>query len=179
LRSYDPYRYLQNLPPIKHHTSCYNLRNNQQIRTTCRVRLYEAAFVTHLRTLILVITLRHVAIPIRVVLGKLFTSYNIAKCLYRIRLLANNLLINCTILPKYVILIRYVSFLTTYLAKRTIVFEKSKSSYNIVNLSLYRMAILNYLSSYYLYVVISGDSLPVVFRCLLPLYLPYSLAKIT
>jgi len=144
-----------------------------------QIRSYEAAFITRLHILTLAITLQRVAIPIRVVLGKLFTSYDIAKYLYRIRLLTNNLPINRIILPRYTILVYYISFLTAYFAKYIIIFEKSKSSYDIVNLSLYRIVILNHLLSYYLYVIISYDTLPIIFRYLLLLYLPYSLVKIT
>jgi len=97
----------------------------------------------------LVITLRCVVILIRVVFGKLFTLYDIAKYLYRIRLLTNNLLINHIILPRYVIFVRYISFLIAYFAKCIIVFKKSKSLYDIVNLSLYCTVILNYLLLYY------------------------------
>jgi len=144
----------------------------------CRVCSYEAAFVTYLRTLTLTITLRRVVILIRVVLRKLFTLYDIAKYLYCIYLLANNLLINCIILPRYAIFIRYISFFTAYFAKYIIIFKELKSSYDIVNLSLYRTVILNRLLLYYLYVIISCDILPIIFRCLLLLYLPYNLAKI-
>jgi len=143
-----------------------------------QIRSYEAAFITRLHILTLAITLQRVAIPIRVVLGKLFTSYDIAKYLYRIRLLTNNLPINCTILPRYAILVRYISFLTTHFAKCTIIFKKSKSLYDIVDLSLYRTAILNRLLLYYLCVIINCDTLLIIFRYLLLLYLPYNLIKI-
>jgi len=179
LYSYDSYCYLQNLPLIKHHTSCYNLRNNQQIRTTYQIYLYKAAFVTRLRTPTLIIILQRIVILIRIILRKLFTLYNITKYLYYIRLLTNNLPINYIILFKYTILVRYIFFLTAHFAKRIIVLKKSKSLYNIVNLSLYYTVMLNYLSLYYLYIVIGGDSLPIIFRYLLLLYLPYNLAKIT
>ena len=178
LRSYDPYRYLQNLPPVKYYTSRYNLWNNQWIRITYRIRSYEAAFVTCLRTPTLVITLRRVVMLIRVVFRKLFTLYDIAKYLYRICLLANNLPINYIILLKYTILIRYIFFLTTYFIKYIIVFKELKSLYDIINLSLYRTVMLNRLLSYYLCVVISCNILPIIFRYLLPLCLPYSLVKI-
>ena len=115
---------------------------------------------------------------IRVVFGKFFTLYDIAKYLYRIRLLINNLPINRIILLRYAILVYYIFFLITYFAKCIIVFEKSKSLYDIINLSLYRMVILNRLLLYYLYVVISYDTLPIIFRYLLLLYLLYSLIKI-
>ena len=115
---------------------------------------------------------------IRVVFGKLFTSYDIAKYLYYIHLLANNLPINCIILPRYAIFVRYISFFIAYFTKCIIIFKESKSLYDIVNLSLYCTVMLNRLSLYYLYVIIGCDALLVIFRCLLPLYLPYSFIKI-